>query len=108
MGISFERGHGGFGVAELPDLVGDEEIELGGEGGEIGGGDAQQAAKGAVEAGEQAVEQIVVGARPGGERGFGAAEAGEGLVPFSDRGGLGGTFFVIPDSIRNPSVLRRG
>ncbi len=76
MGISFERGHGGFGVAELPDLVGDEEIELGGERGEVRRGDAQQAGEGAVEAAEQAVEQSVVGPRPGGERDLGAAEAG--------------------------------
>jgi hypothetical protein len=67
----------------------------------FGAGGAEQAAERLVEAAEQAAEQLVVGASAGGERGFGAAVAGERAVPFSDREGLGVTSFVIPASIRN-------
>jgi len=43
-GVGGDGFEAGFGVDQLPGLVGDDQLELEGEGGEVGGRDAQQPA----------------------------------------------------------------
>jgi len=61
--------------------MGDDEVELHAERGNVGRRPAQQADEGAVEAGVGAVENGVGGALRGGDGGFGGTEAGEGCLP---------------------------
>ena len=77
----------------------DGEGELVGEGRGARGGRPEQAPEPMVEAAEYPVEQDVLGTLNGGERGLGIAEAGESMVPFSDRAGS----VVILGSTRGPA-----
>ena len=72
----------GIAGGELPRLVGDEEVELVGERGEVRGRGEEQAHEGPVVAGALAVVSVLVlavGER--GEGGFGAVEASERPSP---------------------------
>ena len=69
--------------------MGDDDVELGGEGGEIGGGEGEEGAQRVGCGVEEGVVAVLVGLAGGGvDGGLGCAEAGEGAVPNSDREGL--------------------
>jgi hypothetical protein len=83
----------------------DREIELHSQRCDVRRRGAQQAEHGIVEITEAIVKGFVLAVRSGIERGFGAAEAGEGAVPHRTREGR--FPIVTPDPIRGPPFLCR-
>jgi hypothetical protein len=66
-------------AAVLPGLVRDDDVELGGKGGEIGGWEGEQGGEGFGMGVEESVVPVLVGLGDGGvEDGLGLVEAGEG------------------------------
>jgi hypothetical protein len=79
--VGAEGGEAGFGGAEFPGLVSDEEVDLGGKGGSVGRWGAEQVDKGAIVAGAGAGVDIVVrSSGQGGEFGVGLG-SGQGRGP---------------------------
>ena len=103
MGVPAEDLEAVFAAGELPSLLEDDDVQLGGDRREIGGGEGEEGVEGCGVGVEEGVVGVLVRLAPGGvENGVRLVEAGEGAVPNSDRAGL-----VIPDLIRDPSFLQR-
>jgi hypothetical protein len=89
-----------FASGELPGEVGDDDVELGGEGGEVGGGEGEEGGEGFGVGVEEGVVGVLILFVAGGvEDGLGLVEAGEGSLPHAH--------LVIPDLIRDPSTSFR-
>src|SRR5438067_13899411 len=90
MCVAAEDGDAEVAAGELPGFVLDEEVELGGHGGEVRGRGTEAPPEGVVQLAETTVVEVVVfGVGDFLECGFGAAIAGESAGPEAIRSGSG-------------------
>jgi hypothetical protein len=82
VGVVAEDFEAVFAAGELPGEIGDDRVELGREGGKIGGGEGEEGAAGISRGVEEGIVTLLVRlAARGVDGGLGGPEAGEGLAP---------------------------
>jgi hypothetical protein len=105
VGVLLQRSHRRGVAREFAAALVEGEVELAGEGSEVGRWGVEELAEGEMVASAEWVVDVVRCVGGGGKGGFGSSKPSERAVPCGSRNSL--PCLVMPDPIRHPLFLQR-